>query len=309
MRNLRKMEEVFVNGRSLVDILNNLEDVNLEGADLSGVDLSGVDLRGVDLRGANLRNADLEGAVLFDAKLQGADLENADLNGAGLEGANLFNANLFNANLGSVDLSHTCLEGADLENADLSGADLRYANLSYANLEDADLSEAILRGADLEGVNLRNADLSYADLENADLIDANLEGVIYNYRTTFYSLQCPEEGSFIGYNVADGKVIKLLIPEDAKRSSGTSRKCKCNKAKVLSITSVDGSISYEEVEGDYDEEHEEFEEVVYRVGEITEVEDYNEDRWNKYGNGIHFFMSRDEAVQYLDYRDNYRLFI
>ena len=194
-------------------------------------------------------------------------------------------------------------ERADLRRADLSGANLSEANLSEANLSGADLSganlsEADLIGADLSGADLRRADLSGANLIEANLIGANLSGanlieVIYNENTAFFALCCPEEGSFIGFKKAGGKIIKLQIPKSAKRSSATTRKCRCSKAKVLSITEPDGSDSgITEICSDRDKN------FIYKVGETVSVSNFDENRWNECSTGIHFFITRDEAVRY-----------
>ena len=203
-----------------------------------------------------------------------------------------------------ADLRDADLRGANLRNADLRGADLCDADLCNANLRDADLSGANLRGADLSGANLRDANLHSADLSDAHLSDANLsdanlsdakniDKIAWNARTAFYPLQCPETGSFIGYKKAAGKIVMLEICADAKRSSATSRKCRCSKAKVLSITNLDGSESgLTEVRSNYSKE------FVYRVGETVEVPDFDENRWNECTAGIHFFITREEAVKY-----------
>ena len=87
--------------------------------------------------------------------------------------------------------------------------------------------------------------------------------------------------------------MKLLILDDAKRSSATSRKCRCSKAKVLSLTELDGSeTDVTEVKSNYDNN------FIYRVGETVEVPDFNNDRWNECAPGIHFFITRQEAVEY-----------
>ena len=173
---------------------------------------------------------------------------------------------------------------ANLRDADLSGADLRGADLRGANLNGADLCDADLRGA-----NLRNANLRNANLRNAK----NTDKIAWNAHTAFYPLQCPETGSFIGYKKAADKIVMLEICADAKRSSATSRKCRCSKAKVLSITHLDGSDSgLTEVRSDYSKA------FVYRVGEIAEAPDFDENRWNECAAGIHFFITRDEAVKY-----------
>ena len=208
---------------------------------------------------------------------------------ANLCGANLRNANLRNANL----------RNADLCGANLCGANLCGANLCGANLRGADLRNADLCNADLCGADLRNADLCNADLCDANLCCANLRGAkntdktAWDAYTAFYPLQCPETGSFIGYKKAADKIVMLEICADAKRSSATSRKCRCSKAKVLSITHLDGSDSgLTEVRSDYSKE------FVYCVGETVEVPDFDENRWNECTAGIHFFITREEAVKY-----------
>ena len=163
------------------------------------------------------------------------------------------------------------------------------ADLCGANLRGADLCDADLRGANLYGADLRSANLYDADLSGAK----NVGEVKWNMYTIFYPLQCPETGSFIGYKKASGYIIELEICADAKRSSATSRKCRCSKAKVLSITNLDGSESgLTQVRSDYSKE------FVYRVGEIAEAPDFDENRWNECAAGIHFFITRREAVKY-----------
>ena len=185
------------------------------------------------------------------------------------------------------------------ERADLCGADLRNANLRGANLFGADLRNANLFGADLCGANLcgaylRNANLCGANLCGAYLCDAkNVDEVKWNMYTIFYPLQCPETGSFIGYKKASGYIIELEICADAKRSSATSRKCRCSKAKVLGITNLDGSVSgLSEIGSDYNKN------FIYHIGETVEVPDFDDNRWNECAPGIHFFITRGEAVKY-----------
>ena len=158
-----------------------------------------------------------------------------------------------------------------------------------ADLSGADLREANLRGADLSGADLREADLSGADLREGK----NIDKVIWNYLTAFYPLQCPESGAFVGYKKARGYIIKLEICEDALRSSATSRKCRCSKAKVLEIQEFNGSRScVKSVSSSYDEN------FIYTVGETVEVNNFDTNRWNECAPGIHFFITRDEAVKY-----------
>ena len=199
------------------------------------------------------------------------------LNGEGGGRADLRGANLCNANLFGADLRGANLCGADLCNANLRGANLRGANLRGANLFGADLCNANLRGANLFG---------------ADLSCASMDQMIWNIHTAFYPLQCPDSGSYIGYKKASGLVVELEIPADARRSSATSRKCRASKAKVLSITDINGNPAGGQVKSNYDPD------FVYTIGETVEVSDFDDDRWNECSTGIHHFITRAEAVIY-----------
>ena len=196
---------------------------------------------------------------------------------------------------GEKDGKRADFRGADLSRADLSRADLRWANLigadlRGANLIGADLSRADLRGADLRGADLSEADFRGADLSRADLSRADLRGA----KNVFFPLACPEEGEFIAFKkAANGLIVKLQIPANAKRSSSTTRKCRSDKAIVLSIEYADGTqYKDESVCSVYDKN------FVYTVGQEVSVPDYDDNRWNECSKGIHFFITREEAVRY-----------
>lgn len=176
-------------------------------------------------------------------------------------------------------------EQANLCRANLCGADLCDANLCSANLRDADL-----RGANLCGANLRGANLCDADLRRADLCDANLCGA---KNMTFIPMTCPDSGSFTAWKKAHGHIVKLLIPEDARRSSASGRKCRCDKAVVVAIETVSGeSAELDEIGSDYDGT------FIYKVGETVTEPNFCEDRFKECAKGIHFFINRQEAVDY-----------
>ena len=204
----------------------------------------------------------------------------ADFSYCDLCNANLCNANLCNANL--------C--NADLCDARLHNADLRNANLCDACLHNADLHNANLCGADLCNADLRNADLCDASLHNANLCNANLCDA---KNVPYFPMVCPEEGDFIGWKKASNRIIKLHIPEDALRSSSTTRKCRCSKAEVVEIYNFDGTIADErQVASSRDSS------FVYEIGKTVEVKDFDTNRWEECTRGIHFFLNRQEAIDY-----------
>ena len=181
--------------------------------------------------------------------------------------ANLRDANLCDANLCGADLYGADLRGANLRDVNLFGADLRNANLLGASLCGADLRGSNLRGANLCGSNLRDAKGCY--------------------------LSCPTEGSFIGWKKASGCIVKLRIPEDARRSSATGHKCRCDRAYVVEVQNMDGTrATVDAVRSDRDKN------FVYTVGATVEVPDFDDNRWSECAPGIHFFIDRRAAVEY-----------
>lgn len=218
--------------------------------------------------------------------------KNADLSYTDLRGINFNNIDLSGSDLRGTDLRHVNLSYTDLSNTNLVGANLVGANLVGVNLVGANLSKANLSEANLKGAYLSHTDLSEANLKDAELSGAILNKVRYDHKTAFFAIQCPEKGSFIGYKKAKNKIIELLILEDSKRSSATSRTCRCDKAKVLSIESIDGKEKFTEVESNYNSN------FIYKVGEIVKVDDFCENRWEECTTGIHFFITKQEAINY-----------
>ena len=265
---MRKPEDIMIGNRTLAEVIENHKhwwDEDCEGWRDMRADLYEADLCGANLRGAYLRGADLCGANLRGAYLCGANLRGAYLRGADLRGAYLYEA----------DLRGAYLCGANLRGADLRGADLRGAYLY----------EADLRGAYLCGANLRGADLRGADLRGADLRGAK--------DVPYIPYACPDFGTFIGFKKASGYIVVLEIPDDAKRLSATGRKCRCDKAKVLEIQNIDGTkANVTKVTSGYDSG------FVYEVGKTVSVDNFCEDRWQECSPGIHFFINRQEAVDY-----------
>lgn len=129
----------------------------------------------------------------------------------------------------------------------------------------------------------------WSEEDRADLCRADLSGADLNDSTKIkLCIACPDTGSFIAWKSAGGYIVKLEIPEDARRSSAITRKCRADKAKVLEIQNIDGSSAdVLEVVSDRG--------GVYKVGEMIYPDKWDRCRWNECSNGIHFFVTRMEA--------------
>ena len=221
----------------------------------------------------------LSGSVIFEHTAENNSIKIT------VEEAVKKNVKLNRANLANANLAGACLAVADLTGADLTGADISWADLADAILIGAKLEDADLKGAFLEG-----ADLNEADITGANINWANLNGA---KNIPYIPLSCPSEGAFVAWKKVEGKyLVKLQIPEDARRSSATTRKCRCDKALVLEITSLDGNKHYDEVTNNN------YKETVYKVGEFVYPDSFDENRWNGCSHGIHFFINKEEAINY-----------
>ena len=123
---------------------------------------------------------------------------------------------------------------------------------------------------------------------------ANLRGAdLYGADLGFIPINCPSDGAFVGWKKVQDKLIKLLIPEDAKRCSATTYKCRCDKAQVLAITSLDEESSFDSVTNVAYTPN-----IEYKVGEMVYPDKFDGDRWNECSNGIHFFINKQDAINY-----------
>lgn len=274
---MRLPKEIIINNKTLEQILidhkhwlnqdcigwENMR-ANLYQADLSEANLNEANLNKADLCEVNLKHADLSGADLCDADLSRANLDCAYLQGAYLQGANLSRANLHHADLYHTDLWYANLYNANLYNANLACADLQGADLYYAGLACADL---------------QGADLSHANLHNANLHNAG--GKLIEYRKGKILTE-----DIIGYKKCKNDVIVTLkIPRGAIIFSINGYKCRTNKAKVISIDGTNRAYS-------------KYTNMSYYVGDEFNIYNFNCEYNVECAEGIHFFISKEEAEQY-----------
>ena len=156
-------------------------------------------------------------------------------------------------------------------------------NTIKKTLEEALKQNADLRYADLRYADLRNADLRYADLRYAVLRYADLNKIKHLFQII------PETGSFIAWKKGQNDcLIKLEIPAKAKRvNSLGGRKCRAEYVKTLEIW--DGKKKIKKCSGTYDGK------TVYKVGELTHPDSFDSSPLVECSNGIHFFITKQEA--------------
>ena len=226
------------------------------------------------------------------------DFANMDLRGVDFTGRNLSQANFTGANLEGacfIDaiLVSTNFEGANLKNADFSCANAWSANFNETNCKDAlflsaNLTEASFEGADLDGTSFAQANLTEANLQDTNIITAEFDNTIGIYPV------CPTHGNFIGWTIGEdfkGEecLVEVFIPAWARRSSGTTRKCRTEALVVNSVERLKDGYNPFGVPL-------RFRDYILTKNEVIRDNDYEVDRFKVSSTDLYFYITKEEAL-------------
>ena len=284
-----------------------LRDMNLSEMDLSGLDFSHADMFGVNLRNSNLEGANLSCSYLLNAFMMGANLSKANLDYADCSNATISHSNLSECSAESTRFMGACMWDSNLTNSNLKHAIFITAKVCDCDFTGSDLEKTSFIFADLDNAvykntNLKESDFSFADrtfwsdFSNADMTGAMVEGIdldtryLENVKGLYRPQFCPEEGSFIAWKKCrEGKTVKLLIPETAKREGYSFHSCRASEALVLEVFDKDGA-PVDEAISIIDESFK------YIKGKKAVAKKEEGDYENTVG--IFFVLSREETVSY-----------
>ena len=145
---------------------------------------------------------------------------------------------------------------------------------------------AVKARANLAGANLADADLAGANLARADLAGANLADAKGAEKAIAQTRILPE-GDLIGWKKCMlGVIVKLRIPEAAKRSHAFGRKCRAEYADVIEVIGAD--VAFSQHDG----------RTEYRAGQRVTPDRFDDNWQEECASGIHFFITRLEAENY-----------
>ena len=235
--------------KELKEVLNN----NFADMDLRGVDFTGQNLTGANFAGANLEGACFIDAILVNANFEGANLKNTDFSCVNAWSANFNETNCRNA----LFLS---------------------ANLTEASFEESDLDEASFAQANLTGANLQDTNIITAEFDNTIGI---------------YPV-CPTHGNFIGWTIGEDFkgnecLVEVFIPAWARRSSGTTRKCRTEALVVNSVERLKDGYNPFGVPL-------RFRDYILIKNEVIRDNDYEVDRFKTSSADLYFWISKEEAL-------------
>lgn len=204
------------------------------------------------------------------------------------------NLDLSNIDFSGINFTDAIGENINFSNCNLSNCDFTGSRFEHVNFDSANLQKAILKNCDMRYANFHNADCRGTKFSCTIMECSNHEGIIIDDATENYRMHCPEKGAFLGYKKCfNDLLVTLLIPADARRVCSTTRPCRCDKAKVINITSFDYKEHYKEAwslcaSTDFK----------YTLGEYVYPDSFNPDRWMESTHGIHFWMTPEEAIAY-----------
>lgn len=247
---------------------------------LSHAKLDGAIIKNENFRDLDFRNSNLRGAVFYETTFNNCDFFGTKLSGASFNDSQLFFCDFYLSDMEGVKFTNSILKRSIINRSRIDKS-----SFDRTIIEDVTFHNSNLREADFE--NTYFDDSENIDFKNADLVGAKFRNN-FEHSLAYKKLNIlPEEGSFIGWKKCRNNVVlKLLIPENARRVNTTKRNCRASFVEVLDIIGDDKGISL------YDEK------VIYERGKIIYDDWFDSDWRNEETHGIHFFLTRKEAEMY-----------
>lgn len=239
--------------------------------------------------------------ILNRLLIVGADLSGADLTALHACDSKFINCDFSDAKLNGSILSRSVFINCTFIRTEIIDADLERSTFNSCTFGSCIFDESIMFKVHV--IFSPIVSCSFKDVKYFK--DAYFEGGIddkHGKTPQYYPLACPSDGAFIGWKkifaVSNKQIlVKLEIPEDAKRTSSgdSSRQCRCDKAKVLEITDIETGEHLCKIT---DERTSTREKLDYIVGETVQPNSFDENRWNLCAHGIHFFINKQDAIDY-----------
>lgn len=248
-------------------------------------------LKNIYYEGGNILS-DLSWCFMIDCTFDSCTFDSCDID------SNLDSSKFINCTFNNCTFSNTSLFKGSVRATAFSNCYFKYINLFNAEIENCVFKNCYFTNTDfsfsLIKENICNNTKFHDCYFNDSIVNGNIGVECFSTPSIV-----PECGSFIGWKKcfisASNKtpvIVKLEILNNSKRSSGTGRKCRCEKAKVISITSIDGETSYDVAYSFFDIN------FAYRVGDTVKSDSFDNNRFATCSNGIHFFLTRQEAENY-----------
>lgn len=243
----------------------------------------------------DLQHASLAGADMQDCTFECCRLDGANFAGAKLQGARFLDCSGFRVNFTDAEMQECCIDNTELtdERDELGYSAFSHCLFDYVRFNKADLQHAVLHSCDLSRASLHRAKVGTDILKRFNCM--KLTGTIGIPKAILAAVPVLPEGVFTGWKrCAEGRIVELHIPANVWRSAGLSRKVRAEAALTVSILSP----NYKWCKNAVSQRNTGGSDCQYRVGFHTTASRWDPDPWNVCTHGIHFFLTREEAVAY-----------
>ena len=259
-------------------------------------------LQGAIIHNVKSENVDLRDVFIHKSCILSSTFIKVDFRGSSMVNNEYIDSHIIGSVFKASCMRLSCIKNTTLKGSDFSNVNMNDSYLANVEVNNTRFDHAFVNNSKIYDVNFSYASIIGTKFENSEFSFVRMEKEQSSECLNInFHMNCPDTGSFIGWKCAKvgiyGCIVKLEIPEDAKRVSGLTRKCRCDKAKVLEIQALDGTpINDSVARSMYCSA------FTYRVGEVVVSDDFCDDRTVSCTHGIHFFITRSEAVQYYNNR-------
>lgn len=246
-------------------------------------------------------NKKRESSPLSRPVIENAYFEDTILKNVCLKYITFRNCKFKNCIISDSNLTGTEFTNVSFEHVVFTENNMRSVVYFKSQLKSVKMNKCVMFESGFLETSFEDVTIYKSNLDDSSVKESNFDNIRL-IRNSGTLLNCPVEGSFIGFKGLCSKnrrnllICKLEIPMDAKRSSAFGRKCRCSKAKVLEILAMDDEYNFTiPVEKGFSLHESGFE---YKVGEMVYPDSFDDDRWIECSNGIHFFMTKQETIDY-----------
>lgn len=241
----------------------------------------------------NFENARFDGCKFLNCRFDMCNLEGARFNDCIFYGSHIKNCNLEFIHMKDVTITHGLIKDNNIRNANFASLTMDVVSFCYNNLANSILDACEFNKTSMAGTSFMlstitgkftKCEILHLNLHYCDISKLELEKC---YGKPLKPA-CPE-GAIYGYKEAEGKIVKLFVPEDVKRVATTCA-LRAESAQVVEILNMNGRKSeVNKVRSYYDED------FFYEVGKtVTCKGKFNKDYKSLVGPGIYFKLNKEE---------------
>jgi hypothetical protein len=228
----------------------------------SGKTIKDIDLSNMNLSGISFDNSRFDNSSFYNSSFYNSRFYNSSFYNSRFDNSRFYNSSFYNSRFDNSSFYNSRFDNSRFDNSS-------FDNSSFYNSR-------------FDNSRFYNSRFDNSRFDNSS------KNSILKYKHIWQII--PEEGAFIAWKkLSEGYIAKLEIPAKAKRTCNIiNRKCRASYVKTLQIIDRN-SDDVKEMHGSRNHK------TMYKVGRLTRPDKYDDDFLKDCTNGIHFFVTKQEA--------------